>query len=168
MIDDLFSKICFELGSTACEHGDLTLTYMLYGRAFSDQDNPAMQATLAATLKKLGQLYMEKELPADAERLYEKAVTIYKHLAVPDHEGLRDALDELADHYRRIGKYAQSAHAFEEAMKIEEEMEIKDKKKRQKRLEQIIWLQLRQGNYENAQSTHQLMSRVQCGPDRTH
>jgi len=167
MVDDPFSKICFELGSTACEQGDLTLTYMLYGKAFSDQD-PAMQATMAATLMKLGRLYIEKDMPSDAERLYKKAVAIYKHLPVPSPEGQRDALDELADLYRTTGKYAQAAHAYEEAMKIEEDLKVKDNKRTQKRMEQIIWLQLRQGNFENAQTAHQLMTRTQCVPDRTH
>ena len=167
MVDDIFSKICFELGSTACEQGDLTLTYMLYGKAFSDQD-PANQATLAATLKKLGQLYMEKDMPLDAERLYKKAVTIYKHLQVADPEGLRDTLDELADLYRRTGKYAQAARALEGAMKVEADLKTKDNQKAQRRMEQIVWLQLRQGNYESAQTTHQLMTRAQCAPERTH
>src|SRR5579883_1152458 len=99
MVDDLFSKICFELGSTACEQGDLSLTYKLYGEAFSIQDQ-AGRVALAATLRKLARLYFERERLQEAEQLYEKAVSIYKDLPVPDYDGLKDALDDLADYYR--------------------------------------------------------------------
>lgn len=167
MVEDLFSKICFELGSTACEQGDLTLTYMLYGKAFSDHD-PAGRANLAATLNKLARLYLEREMPSDAEKLYEKAVAIYKDLPVPDHEGLRDTLDELANLYYQTGKYAQAASAFEGAMEIEEGLKVKDQQKAQKRIEQIVWLQLRQGNYEDARAAHRMISRGQSAPERRH
>lgn len=167
MVDDLFSKICFELGSAACKQGDVTLTYMLYHRALTERDC-ATQSTLASTLKKLGQLYVERKRYKEAAKLYKKAVAIYKNMPVVNNEGMQDALDQLADLYCKTGKYAQAAQTYEGAMEIEGSLKEKDNERIQNRMNQLIWLHLRQGNYEEAQSAYRLTARVQSVPNRTH
>ena len=167
MPDELFTKICFELGSNACERGDLALTNMLYQKGFSAVD-PAAQAALARALMTVGRVYAQRKRYRDATRFYKKSMAIYKRMPSSDSEGVQDVLDLMAELYCRQGKYTQAAKTYGMAMEIEGTLEKKDHQRIRNRIQQIAWLHLRLGNYETAQSAYKMAASFHDAPERSH
>jgi tetratricopeptide (TPR) repeat protein len=167
MQGDLYTKICFELGSMACERGDLALTDMLYKKGFAETD-PESQSALAGTLSRIGEVHVGNKRYKDALRFYKKALVIYGRLPDSYKSGIRDVLDQLAQLYCLQGKYTQAAKTYERAMQLEATVQRKNHKKIQGRITQMAWLHLRLGNYESAQYAYRLAASYDDATEHAH
>lgn len=167
MAEEIYSKICVELGSTACQRGDYALTYLLYNQGFK-QNNEKNSVELASSLQKVGAAYAERKRYKEAAKFLKKALAIYRTCPDTCKNEMRDVLDQLADLCRNQGNFARAAQLYERAMEIEESLKDKDQEKIQNRLNQLAWLHLRQGKIELAQSTYNQASKMQAAQPRSH
>lgn len=167
MADKAISKICIELGSIACQRGDYMLTYMLYNRSFASNDDEE-NLVLADSLKRIGNLYAIQRRFKEARKFLMKALTICRGMSAVGRNQLRDILDDLGELSHKQGNFSRAIHYYQRAMEIEESLSEKDAAKRDGRLNQIAWLQLRQGQIIEAQTTHSRISRTEVSPVRSH
>jgi tetratricopeptide (TPR) repeat protein len=167
MADKPISKICIELGSVACQRGDYALTYMLYNRSFA-KSNDEEDLVLAGTLQRIGKLYAAQLKFKEAAKFLMKALTVCQGMHTGGRRELRDVLDDLAELSHKQGNFSRAIRYYERAMKIEESLVEKDAARRNERLNQIAWLQLRQGQMAEAQTTHSKVSNAQILPVRSH
>jgi tetratricopeptide (TPR) repeat protein len=167
MADDVFARICFELGSKACQRGDYALTYMLYQHGFAPPSSEDSEA-IAGSLKKIGELYAEQKRYKEAVKFYKKALAVYGSMTAINKLCVRDVLDKLAGLFCKQGRYGQATRLYRRAMEIDEDSPEKNLDKMQERLRQMSWLNLRQGKMQDAQALCGLTSRIQNARERAH
>ena len=167
MAEKTVSKICIELGSVACQRGDYALTYMLYSRSFAEGNNEE-ELLLAGTLKKIGKMYAGQRKFKEAGKFLKKALAVYRGMSEVNQKELRDIFDDLAELSHNQGNFSRAIHYYQRAMEVEEGLVERDSAKKDKRLNQIAWLHLRQGKMAEAQSTHNQVSKAQTMQVRSH
>ncbi|PWT98592.1 MAG: hypothetical protein C5B53_06560 [Candidatus Melainabacteria bacterium] len=167
MADEKISKICIELGSIACQRGDYALTYMLYNRSFANA-SAEEDLELAGTLRKIGKMYKAERKFKEAGKFLKKALTVYRGMSTVNQRALRDTFDDLAELSHNQGNFSGAIRYYQRAMEIEEGLAEKDPTKRDERLNQIAWLQLRQGKMAEARNTHSQLSKAQTIQARSH
>jgi Tfp pilus assembly protein PilF len=155
MREDTFTKICLELGSSACQRGDYSLAHMMYNTALSPPDCDKV-TTLAAALQLIAATYAKQEKCAKAEDFYHKALAVLTETPKADGKTVPEVLDRLGELACKRGDYVQSVQFYKRAMEIEETLESIDKERVRNRATQMAWLYLRQGRLEEAQIVQEL------------
>lgn len=149
MSKEAFTKICLELGSDACQRGDYHLTYALFNSG-SNRAGFLEPTALAASLEKIAAVYAGEKRYRKAVDYYQKALAIYKDAPSTNSGKISSVLDQLAELACQQNKFAKAAQLYEQAMKIDERLGRLNLEAARNRVVRLTWLQLRQGNLEQA------------------
>ena len=75
---------------------------------------------VATTANNLAGLYQNLKRPADAERLYRRALAIYEKAIGPDHPEVANTLKNLAGFYQEQARFAEAEPLYRRALAIYE------------------------------------------------
>ena len=96
---------------------DYTQTGVHYQQALATlARRPGDPATLAHSLNRVGNWYVNIERPIDGLHLHEEALTIFEEFS--DHAGLAATLDLLGMAYSQAGDARRAADAYERAIML--------------------------------------------------